>query len=69
MDGLPSKAWSQEGGSPSPWSWRLQSTNSDLDSWPCGILYIPVEIEICISYAFTKTHNLRRFVHVHAIQQ
>ena len=43
---------------------KLRLRQLVIDSWPCGILYIPVEIEICISYAFTKTHNLRRFVHV-----
>jgi len=30
---------------------------------------VPAEIEICIGYAFAKTHNPRQFVHVHAIQQ
>ena len=25
--------------------------------------------EICIGYALTKTHSLRQFVHMHAIQQ
>ena len=48
---------------------KLRLRQLALDSWPCGILYIPEEIEICIVFAFTKTHNPRRLVHVHAIQQ